>query len=59
MNDFLLYLVERSREPSTWRGLILVATAAGATISPEWNQAIITLGVALACGVGVATSDKK
>ena len=59
MNDFLFYIEQRLKEPSTWRGLILVATAAGATISPAWNDAIITLGIALAGGIGVATSDKN
>ena len=59
MNDyFLFYMRDRLLEPSTWRGLILVATAAGATISPQWTDAIITLGIALAGGIGVATSDK-
>jgi hypothetical protein len=58
MNDFLFYMRDRLREPSTWRGLILVATAAGATISPQSADAIITLGIALAGGIGAATSDK-
>jgi hypothetical protein len=52
------YLIERLKEPSTWRGLVLVATAAGATISPDWQNAIITLGIALAGGIGVVSADK-
>jgi len=59
MNDFLLYSRERLKEASTWRGLILFATAAGAKFSPEMSEAIVTLGIALAGFVGVATSDKK
>lgn len=49
------YLKDRLQEPSTWRGFILVATAAGATISPEWQNAIITLGLALAGANGIVT----
>jgi len=59
MNDFLLYVRERLKEASTWRGLILFATAAGAKFSPEMSEAIITLGVAIAGLIGVATSDNK
>jgi len=58
MSDFLKYLMDRCREPSTWRGIMLVATAAGARISPEWSEAIITLGIALSGGIGIVTSDK-
>jgi hypothetical protein len=52
------YLIDRLKEPSTWRGLVLCATAAGATISPDWQNAIITLGLALAGGIGIGTPDK-
>lgn len=52
------YFLNRLKEPSTWRGLVLCATAAGATISPDWQNAIITLGLALAGGVGLVSADK-
>ncbi len=49
------YMRERLKEPSTWRGLILLATACGAPIAPAMSEAIILLGLALAGGVGVVT----
>jgi hypothetical protein len=52
------YVKERLKEPSTWRGLILIATAFGVPIAPQMGEAIITIGLALAGGVGVITSDK-
>jgi hypothetical protein len=51
------YVKERLKEPSTWRGLILIATAFGVPIAPQMGEAIITIGLALAGGVGVITSD--
>lgn len=53
------YILNRLREPSTWRGLILIATAAGATVTPQMAEAIVTAGIGLAGLVGVVTSDKK
>lgn len=53
------YIAERLKEPSTWRGLVLIATACGVPIAPELGEAIITIGLALAGGIGVLTADKK
>ncbi len=52
------YLLARLREPSTWRGLILLATALGYAIRPDLAEAIIAMGVALAGGVGVVAPDR-
>lgn len=49
------YILERAKEPSSWRGLVLLATAAGVNVAPEMMNAIITLGVGLAGFLGVAT----
>jgi hypothetical protein len=46
MKTTLDWLLARLSENSTWRGLILVATAAGAHISPERSAAIISFGLA-------------
>ena len=43
----MAYILNRLKEASTWRGIILVATAAGAHWSPESQEAIITVGVGL------------
>lgn len=56
MKDFL---IDRLREPSTWRGLVLLLTALGLTLSPEAQEAIIAAGLALAGALGVLLPDPK
>ena len=58
-DKILLYCVERMREPSTWRGLVLVVTAFGwACFTDQQEQAITTIGLGLAGLLGVVTPDK-
>jgi len=52
------YILERAKEPSSWRGLLLLLTAIGIPVAPQLADAIITVGLALAGLVGVATPDK-
>jgi hypothetical protein len=52
------YIVNQLTQPSTWRGIILIATSAGCVISPEVADAIVAFGIGLAGAVGVFTSDK-
>ena len=52
------YLVARAKEASTWRGIILILTAAGVPIAPETQTAIISAGLALAGIIGAITPDK-
>ncbi len=53
------YIKERLKEPSTWRGIILLLTAAGVPIAPAMGEAIICVGLALAGGVGIVTQDRR
>lgn len=53
----MAYILSRLKEASTWRGIILVATAAGAHWSPESQETIITVGVGLAGVVGALIPD--
>ncbi|OWY40059.1 hypothetical protein CEK28_04810 [Xenophilus sp. AP218F] len=53
------YLLARLREPSTWRGVVLVATACGLMLSPQQQEAIVTAGLALAGLVGAALPDGR
>jgi len=53
------YIKERLKEPSTWRGIILLRTAAGVPIAPAMGEAIICVGLALAGGVGIVAPDKR
>lgn len=58
MAEFLRFLAERLREPSTWRGLVWVLTACGVALKPEQVDAIIVAGMAIAGVIGVFTTEK-
>ena len=53
------YILQRLKEPSTWRGLVLIATSAGVAVTPAMADAIVALGIGLAGVIGVVTADKK
>jgi hypothetical protein len=52
------YVIERLKEASTWRGIIMLLTAAGIPMAPEMQHLVISVGMALAGAVGVAMPDK-
>ena len=54
----LRFLLERAKESATWRGLTLIATAAGAKLSPEHSEAIVLGGLLLAGVLGAAFPDR-
>ena len=51
------YILDRAKEASTWRGIIMLLTALGIPVAPQLADAIITAGLALAGLVGVVTPD--
>ena len=53
------YILDRAREPSTWRGAILFLTAIGVPIAPQLAEAIVTAGLGIAGLVGVLTPDRR
>ena len=53
------YVLARLSEASTWRGLIMLATAAGVVFSAEQAEAVIAAGLALAGLVGAFSPDKS
>lgn len=53
------YLRNRMREPSTWRGLVMLLAAAGVPLAPDVAETIISLGMAAAGLIGVATPDAR
>lgn len=55
----LKYVVNRLKEPSTWRGVVLILTAAGITLSPEQATAVVTVGLAIAGAIGAFVPDSK
>lgn len=52
------YLIERLKEASTWRGVVLLLTSCGLQISPEQSSAIIAIGLGVAGAIGALTPNK-
>ena len=57
MSQSLSYLLDRAREPSSWRGVVWLLAAGGVSLSPDQSTAIVTAGAALAGLIGVFTRD--
>jgi hypothetical protein len=51
------YILNRLKESSTWRSLIIILTAFGLVISPEQQDAIISTGLMLAGLLGAISPD--
>lgn len=49
------YILDRMREPSTWRGALLFLTAIGVPVAPELANHIVAGGLALAGIIGMTT----
>jgi len=56
MSNLSSYVLNRLREPSTWRGLVSLAMAAGIGIHPEMIESIIAAGVTV---VGLILTFKR
>lgn len=52
MNRFLGWALERAQEKTTWLGVTLLLSAAGMTVSPELEKALMEIGLA-AAGLGL------
>lgn len=52
-NQLAAYLIARLKEPSAWRGLVLLLTSLGASLSAEQWDAIVSAGLAIAGAIGV------
>jgi hypothetical protein len=52
------YLLARAKEPSTWRGLVLLLTAVGIPVAPDVAEAVVAAGLGLSGLIGVFTADK-
>lgn len=51
------YLRDRLTEASTWRGLVVIATALGAHLSPDQAEAIVVVGLGVSGLIGAALPD--
>lgn len=58
-NDVYNYMVERLKEPSTWKGFVIVLAACGVPIAPAMADQIIAVGLAVSGLIGIVTADKK
>ena len=52
------YALDRLQEPSTWRGLALMAGVFGATLNPDQKEALVFSGMALSGLIGAVFPDK-
>lgn len=52
------YIIERLKEASTWRGIVLVLTSFGLQISPDQSAAIVSLGLGVAGAIGALLPNK-
>ncbi len=53
------YLLERLKEPSTWRGVFALLTAVGLKLHPEMQEAILTTGLALIGMINVVRKESN
>jgi hypothetical protein len=53
----MAYLLARLKEASTWRGIALLLTAFGVQVAPEVQEAVISVGIAVAGAVGILFPD--
>ncbi|MGH8863928.1 MAG: hypothetical protein ACREVZ_04700 [Burkholderiales bacterium] len=47
------YLLAQMKNPAVWRGLALLLTSLGVSLSPEQSEAIVAAGLALSGAIGV------
>lgn len=59
MPPTVVFLLDRLREPSSWRGLVWLLAAGGVVLSPEQAAAVMATGAAAAGLVGVVTRDPR
>lgn len=51
------WLIDRFKEPSTYRGLVWLLAAFGINVAPELWMQITTIGMGLAGCIGIVTKD--
>ena len=54
----LKFFLDRFKEPSTWRGLVMLATGFGVALTPEQADAVVGVGIAVVGLIGVLTADQ-
>lgn len=54
----LSFILQRLKEATTWKGIIMLLAAAGVTLDPDQIQAIIAAGLALIGVIDVFIKEK-
>lgn len=57
MKTLINYITTRLKERSTWLGLVGLLASVGIAVGPEYQEAIITVGMALASAIAMLTGD--
>lgn len=52
-------IINRFKEPSTYRGLAMLFTALGVSVSPDMMEYIIAAGTGLSGMIGMFTGDNS
>ena len=53
MKKIVLFIIEQLKQPSTWRGIVMVATSVGLVVEPQLADKIIVAGTGVAGLIGV------
>jgi hypothetical protein len=53
MKGILQWVIEQLKQPSTWRGFVMLATSAGIALNPELIEQLVVAGTAAAGLIGV------
>lgn len=51
------WVVARLKEPSTWRGIVWLATTLGVSLKPEVWEQVVAVGMAVAGLIGILSSE--
>jgi ribose 5-phosphate isomerase RpiB len=54
----LYFILDRLNENSTWRGILLVATGLGVSLSPQHQEAIVAAGLGLVGAINIFRKGK-
>jgi len=54
----LKFFLARLKEPSTWRGIVMLLTGFGVAFTPDQANAVVAVGVAIVGLIGVFTADQ-
>lgn len=53
MKNVAKWTIDQLKQPSTWRGIIMLATSLGIAINPQLMEQIVVAGTAVAGLIGV------